>query len=324
MSNLSQFFGSGGASNFIKAQVLIAAGGGGNGGTAPFAQGGGGGAGGLFYDFVEIEPGSTCPVVVGAGGAGGTMKRPYPNNNGSPSTFTTPTGTIFVMGGGGGGQGDPGRYGGTGRDGGSDGGSGGGNYGPYPYVSLNSPLGAPSAGNSVYSSTSNDTNTFKHTNSFYGSPGANYKIPPSAQSTNSVGATNGGGASTSVIFSDTTLPNPSYVPTGNGMYLDIIAGSSESYCEGGSSYAIVPVPVRSPAATANTGNGGSGRSNDIVPNTATNYYGQAGGSGVVIVRYPTQFGAAPSYPGATDLTPTTSPFGFRTYKFTSPGSITLP
>lgn len=47
-----------------------------------------------------------------------------------------------------------------------------------------------------------------------------------------------------------------------------------------------------------------------------------GGSGTVVVRYPTQFAAAPSFPGANDCSPATP--GYYTYKFDSTGSITLP
>lgn len=44
--------------------------------------------------------------------------------------------------------------------------------------------------------------------------------------------------------------------------------------------------------------------------------------GTVIVKYPTDFPAAPSFPGACDCSPQTP--GFYTYRFVSPGSITLP
>ena len=48
----------------------------------------------------------------------------------------------------------------------------------------------------------------------------------------------------------------------------------------------------------------------------------SGGSGVVVIRYPDQFSAAPASPGATDCSPATP--GYRTYRFNSTGSITLP
>ena len=44
--------------------------------------------------------------------------------------------------------------------------------------------------------------------------------------------------------------------------------------------------------------------------------------GTVIVRYPDAFPGAPSFPGACDCSPQTP--GYYTYRFVSPGSITLP
>ena len=44
--------------------------------------------------------------------------------------------------------------------------------------------------------------------------------------------------------------------------------------------------------------------------------------GTVIVKYPDDFPAAPSFPGAYDCSPQTP--GYYTYRFVSPGSITLP
>jgi hypothetical protein len=49
---------------------------------------------------------------------------------------------------------------------------------------------------------------------------------------------------------------------------------------------------------------------------------RAGRNGTVVVRYPTDYPAAPSFPGACDCSPQTP--GYRTYRFVSSGSITLP
>jgi len=45
-------------------------------------------------------------------------------------------------------------------------------------------------------------------------------------------------------------------------------------------------------------------------------------NGTVIVKYPNAFPASPSFPGACDCSPQTP--GYHTYRFVSPGSITLP
>lgn len=91
----------------VKLALLAGGGGGGNGGNSA-GSGGGGGAGGLIYDTVGISvtPGTSYPVVIGAGGAS--------NTNGSNSTFAG----LTAIGGGGG------RYYSNGNAGGSGGGAG--------------------------------------------------------------------------------------------------------------------------------------------------------------------------------------------------------
>jgi hypothetical protein len=80
-----------------------------------------------------------------------------------------------------------------------------------------------------------------------------------------------------------------------------ITGTLTFYGAGNTSPAIAPV--------ANSGNGGGAPK-------------QAGSPGVVVVQYPSTYGAASSSPGAVDVSPATP--GFYTYRFTSSGSITLP
>jgi hypothetical protein len=66
------------------------------------------------------------------------------------------------------------------------------------------------------------------------------------------------------------------------------------------------------SGVANSGSGGGGAA----------YTGTAGsgGSGVVIIRYPSGYAAAASTTGSPTITNTG---GYRTYKFTSSGSITF-
>jgi hypothetical protein len=68
------------------------------------------------------------------------------------------------------------------------------------------------------------------------------------------------------------------------------------------------------SGTANTGGGGGGAGN-ISP-----YNGAAGGSGVVIIRYPDTYAAATSTTGSPTITVTG---GYRIYKWTASGSITF-
>ena len=103
---------------------------------------------------------------------------------------------------------------------------------------------------------------------------------------------------------------------GPGIFTDI-TGTVEEFGKGGIDVFAPTVPTACVTAhsAANTGNGGSTNGG---PAPTSN----SGGSGVVIIRYPTDFSAAPSSPGATLCTPVTP--GFHTYRFNSSGSITLP
>jgi hypothetical protein len=84
-----------------------------------------------------------------------------------------------------------------------------------------------------------------------------------------------------------------------------ITGSATTYAAGGK----YTTPVES--GSANTGNGGSG-----MYQTASG----AGGSGIVVLRYPTTFSAASSVTGSPTITEVS---GNRIYRFTGSGSITF-
>jgi hypothetical protein len=72
--------------------------------------------------------------------------------------------------------------------------------------------------------------------------------------------------------------------------------------------------VGSPGLANRGGGGGGGGGNP------DGFRGGNGGSGVVIVRYPDTFGAATSTTGSPTIT---TSGGYRIYKFTSSGSITI-
>jgi hypothetical protein len=73
--------------------------------------------------------------------------------------------------------------------------------------------------------------------------------------------------------------------------------------------------------TVNTGGGGGGGSEDnYTPGNFPAGIGQAGGSGVVIVRYADTFAAAASTTGSPTITVAG---GYRVYKWTASGSITF-
>jgi hypothetical protein len=239
-------------------EYLIVAGGGGGGfgGGTNTTGGGGGGAGGLIFSNNISVSGITMPVVVGAAGTAGSYNTTAPN--GSPSSFNANT----AIGGGGGG----GQQSGTG---GGNGGSGGGEM-----------YGTAGAGNAT---------------SGQGNPGGNYH--------NSVLRNSGGGGGAGARGGD----GPSNPNTTNGGIGRVVMSLPASYGTSG------PAPGRYFAGgggggqsqdpgqptTGNlggAGGGGNGRGASLsagVTNTGGGggggggaSAGEAGGSGVVIIRYP--------------------------------------
>lgn len=99
---------------------LVGGGGGGSRYPHPGSYGGGGGGGGYTKTVktIPVTPGSNCPIVVGAGGSGGTYNANVPGGTGGTSSITVAGTTRSSSGGQGGGNG-------TGNNGGA-GGSGGG------------------------------------------------------------------------------------------------------------------------------------------------------------------------------------------------------
>jgi len=103
---------------------------------------------------------------------------------------------------------------------------------------------------------------------------------------------------------------------GDGIPLSI-TGSEVTYAKGGpEQYATAPW-YSWYAGDANTGNGGQGAASG---NNSGGPAGSAGGSGIVIIAYPSTF-AAPASISGTYTTPSRS--GYRVYRFTGSGSITL-
>jgi hypothetical protein len=259
--------------NLTAVEVLVVAGGGG-GGTQ---HGGGGGAGGLIYNSnFAVTPGSVLTVTIGGGGTGspggGSFNRPS-GGDGEPSVFST----IIAQGGGGGSSISnpvtPGRPGGSGGGcalaGAGSGSTGAGGLG-------NSPALSPSQGNAG--------------GAYTGYDGSN----------NYGGGGGGGGASAS--GEPAPQPNGASWRAGNGGAgrSSSISGASVTYAGGGGGGSHTPFTFglgglggggngglgNNPSPTgdgtigqANTGGGGGGGG-------ALDAAGGAGGTGIVIVRYP--------------------------------------
>lgn len=371
MSILSQFFPgiSGTYASTIPLNILVQAGGGGGGGHLtpnPAYTGGGGGAGGLGMTHnYRVVPGTTCPIVVGSGGAAGTPSGSNPGvtaaSNGGFSAFNVPfdgkASSIRLEGGGaGGGVTDltPIRLA-------SDGGCGGGSVltltGNNPGVNgttFGTLVSFPTTGGRGYYSTNkadnngeiySQDNTVTEWGVAYGHPGSYTTVFGSYNGNPTVTAhVQYGSYEThfACFGGSTEYNNQLSLLFGTGINggeknfeyggkLSYITGTLTRYGRGGgirsnqaggaggfvnypaSGYAGFPAPT-----TANSGNGGDGGCAGPVGD----FSATAGQSGVVVVQYPSAYPAAPSFPGATDVSPATP--GYRTYRFTSSGSITLP
>lgn len=274
----------------IFVDVLVVAGGGGGG-----AGGGGGGGGGGFRTISSAySVGDTLAVTVGAGGAGGTL----PNNDGQKGGDST---CIITSTGGGYGPGNAGGVGlGIAGNGGSGGGQGASGNSSIPgAIGLgNTPSTSPSQGNN------GGTNGAFYTTPFpAGGGGGAGAVGGNATAVNAAG--NGGaGASNSYSGASVTYAGGG----GGGTYNspnNAGAGGSGGGGTGGNGNAGT-------AGTANTGGGGGGSSNT--------WAGNAGGSGIVIIRYPDTNAAARATTGSPAVTQTG---GYRIYTFTGSGTITF-
>ncbi len=259
------------------AVVLVVAGGGG-GGYAPGPQvAGGGGAGGVIYAPVAFTPtggngSGSYTVTVGGGGAGS------PNgsgSNGSDSSFTS----LTTATGGGRGGGAPNQAGGPG-------GSGGGSPSVYPSAGAGTPgqgfdggsPDSPATGNRMGGGGAGG----RSTNQISYPTGEVYGISNGGIGVSYFGNTYaGGGGGVSAIARNSAL-DP-YIPVSS------IGGSGIG--GNGVLYSPRPTPQGTPyvrrgnsAGVANRGGGGGAGSVDT--SNGVQYPSLAGGSGVVIVRYP--------------------------------------
>jgi hypothetical protein len=260
-------------------EYLVVAGGGGGGARIA----GGGGAGGLLTATgFAVVSGTALTVTVGAGGAGGDA---YNGANGSDSVFSS----ITALGGGGGSS----TIGGNGATGGS---GGGGSAAPTN----------PGAGTSGQGfSGGNGSNSLV-------SGGGGGGAGAMGNMTNAGGR---GGAGGTGLCSTITGSRVFYAGGGGGGgYLDQPATSGGTGGAGGGANGGIGnfTPNLAPG-TANTGGGGGG--NGYSGNYAA---GSAGGSGIVIVRYP-QVNAAPAL--VTGSPQVSYSDGYQIYTWTSSGSI---
>lgn len=244
----------------LSVDYLVVAGGGGGGDKL---AGGGGGAGGLrstvtatggggsIESALSLTASTNYTVTVGAGGAGGASTKGV---NGSDSVF----GTITSLGGGGGGGWDVLT--------GSSGGSGGGAEG-------------------------------QNANGGSGTSGQGYAGGYGAAGVSESGGGGGGAGAAGA----NGVANANAGNGGNGVAVSI-SGSSVTYAGGGGGAAASSSYSGGTGGTGGGGNGGAGVSENTLPTNGTanlgggggggagystsTQPGGAGGSGIVIVRYP--------------------------------------
>ena len=241
-------------------ECLVVAGGGGGGE-------GGGGAGGMREDSnVPVSPAvGSYAVSVGAGGGFNVTL----GNNGTSSSFST---IVSQGGGGGGGPNGGGQPGGSGGGGRRDGGNSGGNG--------NTPPVSPPQGNPGGTTP----------------PGA-WRGAGGGGGAGDNGGGGGGGSQAAEFAGQGGAGRHSNITGTTVQYAGGGGGSSEGHgvegnrvdagqggAGGGGQGSVNTGPNTRPAESgvANTGGGGGGRTNTGAPIAA----GGAGGSGVVIIRYP--------------------------------------
>ena len=244
---------------------------------------GGGGAGGLLTNYgsstITFNPATVYTITIGAGGATQTSNGADGNDGNDSVLSGSDISTVTAFGGGGGGAGGAGVAGGSGGGAGSYSGSGGAGT-----VGQGNNGGAGSASSPAY-----------------GGGGGGGAGAVGANGSGSAGGAGGDGLSNSITGLATY-----YAGGGGGFANDADinggAGGNGGGGKGGTS-AVVG------SGTANTGGGGGG--------TAYTNSG-AGGSGVVILRMPTE-----NYSGITTGAPTiTTDSADTIIKFTGTGTYT--
>ena len=267
-------------------EALVVGGGGGGGySSGADAGGGGGGAGGFRTETAfSVTADTTYTVTVGGGGAGATSAAN--GTTGSNSVFST----ITSAGGGGGGG-----SGGTGSNGGSGGGAS--SYGPNPTAggNGNTPSVNPSQGNNGGTSDGNRSGG--------GGGGA------SAVGGNGSGASSGGAGGNGTASSISGLSTP-YAGGGGGGVRDSGGGAGGA---GGGGAGSNSGSVAGTNGTTNTGGGAGGSGATSSPLARSN--GGNGGSGVVILAYPTSYKPLTASLGLVYTIDTVTRPGYRVYKF---------
>jgi hypothetical protein len=258
------------AAQSLTCDYLVVAGGGSGGGGYAGGGGAGGlrstvgatGGGGTVESALSITSGTSYTIQVGAGGASVTTS--VIGNNGTNSVFSTVTAT----GGGGGGNGNTG-----GNPSAASGGSGGGGGGANTGTSA----GGTGTANQGYAGGTGSSGSAAYGGGGGGGAGG---VGANGGSGNSNGANGGAGVSISAFASATGTGLSNFYAGGGGGTVDGGTGTQSNGGAGGGGRGTVGWNGTNPSpGSANTGGGGGA---GLIHQSKN---GQAGGSGIVIVRY---------------------------------------
>lgn len=265
-------------------KALVVAGGGAGGSRS----GGGGGAGGYTYSAAQgVTPNSFQSIVVGQGGIGGNAANYGQGSNGGPSNLGS---LITTFGGGGGG--------GTGF--------GSGNAPDSYRAGLNGGSGGGATGALTGGGTAQigGGTTGQGTNGGTGVGSGNYPAGGGGGANQSGGNynVNTGGSGGAGISDPIAATSICYATGGGGGTYTGYTGGAGGNCggsanpngnSGGAGAALMTTPP-----TTNTGAGGGGNG----WTSSTDYAGQSGASGVIILRYPLNMSVTLSYSGGAEAT----------------------
>jgi hypothetical protein len=280
---------------------IVVAGGGSGGGTY---YGGGGGAGGLLVSSITLTPSTTYTVVVGAGASPGAA-------NGSNSSLNGTGLSVTTIGGGRGGA----TYGG---EPGTSGGSGGGSAAAGAYNNGAGTAGPPRQG---YSG-----GTVSSGNAIYGGGGGGSGGAGQSGATAASPSGTGGLGTNLASIVGTSLATSSSIgfvsgsevqfAGGGGGGIDANQGNPAWTAPGSAGGGIGAKYVTGQNAGAGQANTGSGGGGGCHPGTS-NGIGGAGGSGVVVIRYP---GATAQATGGTIID---TSGGYVTHIFKTTGTFSF-
>lgn len=287
--------------------LVVAGGGGGGGSNYGYTAGGGGGAGGLLTNVGGTSlslatGGSGYTITVGDGGIIGT---PTSNGgNGNNSLFYN----ITSIGGSGGGSAYPSP---TSP---STGGSGGGSN-AYANTPGSGTLNQGFAGGAAYGSSAGN-----------GSGGGGGSSAVGANGLVSAGGNGGNGTTNAITVSSGT--GPYYAGGGGGgqwlwQYSGTPTPGTGGTGGGGAGGTSVGSAYDGSAGSTNTGGGGGGGSAKYTDGPVAGVNGGLGGSGIVILRYPTADIASYTTTGITPTEDTTTIPGQTILSFTTVGTGTI-